>query len=381
MKASSNIKIHYADWGRNELTASILSPFVDYRKKIKQSFRSIFHSSDIILLNSARGGLHIILEALAAKYPDKNEVIVPEYICPSVSEKIMELGLIAVKAAIGDDLNMTSLATEQAITSKTLAVICVHMYGCPAPIRDIEAICKQKRITLIDDAAQLGGTSRSEQPLGSFGDFGLISFAQSKSIVTGVRGSGGILLVNNNVWKKYFSEIEKVLPKSKGRIRQLLFFLMAYIYGKHFGIIFYYWRQLKSRLSKKQPQNNFYEISNISNIEAAIAYSQLQSLPKRMAEKISLLKIYNKKLNKNEFISLPQIQNQPYLTRLIIRIPKKIKIGALRNTLSKLNIQTRLAYPGGDQLLEIPCCKGMNVGDIDRVCQNLHSALIDQMGP
>jgi len=71
------------------------------------------------------------------------------------------------------------------------------MYGCPARIDEIERMAASAGAFVIDDAAQIVGIESNGRVLGGCGDIGIQSFAQSKSVVTGVRGSGGALLVNN----------------------------------------------------------------------------------------------------------------------------------------------------------------------------------------
>ena len=93
--------------------------------------------------------------------------------------------------------NMSPEFLEEAILDgikrgkKTKAVIAVHLYGMPAKIDKIEAVCKKHNVYLIEDAAEALGSSYKNQKCGTFGDFSILSFNGNKIITT----SGGGALV------------------------------------------------------------------------------------------------------------------------------------------------------------------------------------------
>lgn len=71
-------------------------------------------------------------------------------------------------------------------------VMLVHLYGTPAKLDEIKAICEKHRAILIEDAAEALGAIYKDKPVGSFGDYSAISFNGNK-IITGSAG-GQILL-------------------------------------------------------------------------------------------------------------------------------------------------------------------------------------------
>lgn len=92
-----------------------------------------------------------------------------------------------------DTWNLSPQALEQAFAAypHPKAVICVHLYGTPAKLDEIEAICRRHGVPMIEDAAEsLGATYRGRQT-GTFGRFGIYSFNGNKIITT----SGGGMLV------------------------------------------------------------------------------------------------------------------------------------------------------------------------------------------
>jgi dTDP-4-amino-4,6-dideoxygalactose transaminase len=87
---------------------------------------------------------------------------------------------------------------EQAITSKTKAIVPVHYAGVSCEMDKIIEIGKKYNLTVIEDAAQGIGALYKDKPLGSLGDLGCLSFHETKNIHC---GEGGSLLVNNDEFR------------------------------------------------------------------------------------------------------------------------------------------------------------------------------------
>jgi len=79
---------------------------------------------------------------------------------------------------------------------KPKAVIGVHLYGMPLQIKDILILCDRYDIPFIEDAAEALGSRYQDQPLGSFGKMGILSFNGNKIITT---SAGGALLSSNEL--------------------------------------------------------------------------------------------------------------------------------------------------------------------------------------
>ena len=109
--------------------------------------------------------------------------------------------------------------------------------------------------------------------LGTFGDVGVISFAQSKTIVTGIRGSGGVLLINRPALAAQLREACEILPTSSGRLGQWADFLwnhVGHVYTGHSG---YYLSRVLVALGHAPAAAA--PAMQISNLEAGIALAQL----------------------------------------------------------------------------------------------------------
>ncbi|MEP1094214.1 MAG: aminotransferase class I/II-fold pyridoxal phosphate-dependent enzyme [Cyclobacteriaceae bacterium] len=79
------------------------------------------------------------------------------------------------------------------------AIIVTHLYGVPAKIKQIKSICEEYGLILIEDAAEALGAKYEGEPVGTFGDFGVISFNGNKLITT---GGGGALISSESNYEK-----------------------------------------------------------------------------------------------------------------------------------------------------------------------------------
>jgi dTDP-4-amino-4,6-dideoxygalactose transaminase len=381
---SNLIKPKIAIWGKQEwlcIAKSIISGRVSKGNNIEllsQTLTEYYPNSTAFVLNSARAGLIAALELFKKKQPNKTQVIIPEFICDSVPQAVEKCGLVPVFVPVLGDLNLdiSSLYTE--CTEKTLAVILPHMYGKPAKISQAELFLKEKNIYLIDDAAQVAGVTTDNKTLGTFGDVGLLSFAQAKTIVTGVRASGGILFVNNIELIEALSKDLQKLPYSDGRLSTLCHFLMVYQWQGLWKHLDYYIQRLKRKVSRGY-SDYYAQVSNISNMEAGIALAQFASLSGRISATKKNIECYQLKQSSLTSFTFPQItQDNIYLSRMIIQ-SKRIAPNILAKLLLKQGVVSKNVYGKGSKLfdgttlsglLEIPL-QGITLTDVEKVISAL----------
>ncbi|WEK19669.1 MAG: DegT/DnrJ/EryC1/StrS family aminotransferase [Candidatus Pedobacter colombiensis] len=94
---------------------------------------------------------------------------------------------------------------EEAITSKTKAVIGVHLYGQPFDIDAVKAICDKHNIFLVEDAAQAQGAWYKGKTVGTFGDIACYSFYPGKNL--GACGEAGGITTNNQAYKTHLHSL------------------------------------------------------------------------------------------------------------------------------------------------------------------------------
>ena len=100
--------------------------------------------------------------------------------------------------------NMTAATIRPCLTSRTKAIVVVHLAGWPADMEAILALANQFNIKVIEDCAQAHGAMIHNKQAGSWGHVAAFSFCQDKIITTG--GEGGMVTTNDKaIWKKVWS--------------------------------------------------------------------------------------------------------------------------------------------------------------------------------
>lgn len=386
-------RIAYADWSAPELLAMggcLLSGRIHEGpapQALAASLSELYAPSRAYLLGSAHHGIEIALEQFRSNRPERHEVIVPAYICPSVPGSVRACGLTVRWADVGDDLNLSLQSVAQAIGPQTLAVIAPHMFGCPAPIAALEGLCREAGVALIDDAAQVVGVRVAGRLLGTFGDAGVISFAQSKTIVTGVRGAGGVLLVNQPAALPRVGDALSRLAAPKGRVAALADFWLNYQARHLLG-------GLGHRLAKRRPQwlgrtTDADEACRISHLDARIAQVQLERLDDLVAERRRIVGVYGLVLKAFPLLGFPQLADGRFLARVMLLLPEGVNRDSVRHWANSRGVETRLGYSVPAEaasqgqcavafegrLLGVPMRRGMSEADVTEVCSVLHAAV------
>lgn len=381
------IKLQVAQWSYNEILLSLRlfitgrSILGNYQGELSHFLSETYDLNHATFLNSARAGIYFSLLAMKEENIGANEVIIPQYICQSVIDIIESAGLKVVKAKVGEDLLLDISSVETSICEQTLAVLMVHMYGKVSEIDSLSCLCKKRNVFLIDDAAQTAGEFHGGKTLGSFGDTGVISFSQSKTITTGVKASGGILLCNNKSLQPRLTQLTSNLEKSVSRLPAFVHFVMYYLLQGVWRSLDYYISRVSTKLKNKR-KDYYSPITNISNLDAAIALLQYKNLTKNKKNIIDRLAYYKKLIGEFKSISAPQLcLENSFLTRLVLR-SHVISPNHLATYLSQRGIITRFAYQSGSKpydgspdsgLLEVPLV-GVSIDEINFIASTIVEA-------
>jgi len=139
----------------------------------------------------------VALGALKAKYPDKDEVIVPAYTFIAQTNAILINGLKPVFVDVEKcDFQLNHVQVEKAITDKTLCIFPVHLFGRDCYIDALLDIAIDYDLPVVEDCCEAyGGQTETKQKFGTFGDFGTFSFFPSHTITT---GEGGIIITDDD---------------------------------------------------------------------------------------------------------------------------------------------------------------------------------------
>jgi dTDP-4-amino-4,6-dideoxygalactose transaminase len=151
----------------------------------------------VVALNSGTSALHLAMRVLGIGPGD--EVIMPANTFIATAWAPAYVG--AKPVFIDCDPNTWEIdgsKIEEKITSKTKAVIGVHLYGQPFNVEYVKNICKRHGIFLIEDAAQAQGTKYKGGRTGAFGEMACFSFYPGKNL--GACGEGGAVATDNELY-------------------------------------------------------------------------------------------------------------------------------------------------------------------------------------
>jgi dTDP-4-amino-4,6-dideoxygalactose transaminase len=296
-----------------------------YRAELSEAFRQVMDSGWFILgkevecfekefssyLNAsycigvASGLDALVLSLRACGFKQGDEVIVPANTYIATILSVIQCGLKPVLAEpCLHTCNINPEEVEKCITSRTRAVMVVHLYGKPCRMDRIMEICQKNQLVVIEDCAQSHGARFKGKMTGTFGHFGAFSFYPTKNL--GALGDGGAVICPSEA---------------------------------HASLI----RTMRNYGSAKKYYNDIPGAnSRLDELQAAFLRVKLRHLDDLIHHKRKLASIYLKEL-KDDFIK-PAIEEECFDVYHIfqIRHPQRDK---LREYLLKKDIKTEIHYP------------------------------------
>jgi len=293
--------------------ANWIAPVGPHLNDFEKHLSTLSNGFEVAALSSGTAALHLALILLGVK--KGNKVLCSSFTFSASANPIAYVGADPVFIdSERDSWNMCPVLLEQAIKEcisegeKPKAIMLVHLYGMPAKMDEIMRIANQYDIPVIEDAAEALGSTYKNQPLGTFGKFGVYSFNGNKIITT----SGGGALV----------------CKDKTLIEKAKF--------------------LATQARDDKPHYEHSEIGynyRMSNVCAGIGLGQLEVLEERVAQKRSIKSFYKQELSSIKEISF-LAENQGnfsnfWLTTILFSENSTIDREQLRLHLEKDNIESR----------------------------------------
>ncbi len=243
-------------------------PFV---KKFEDEFALKTQRKHGIAVCNGTAALEIAIESLGITEGD--EVIIPTFTIISCASAIIKLGAIPVLVDSNlETWNMDVGQIEAKITSKTKAIMVVHIYGLTVDMDSVLAIANKYGLKIIEDAAEAHGQTYKGKPCGSFGDVSVFSFYPNKLITT---GEGGMVLTNNDL-----------IAEQLRSLRNLCFTIQKRFVHEELG-----WNM------------------RMTNVQAAIGVAQLERWDESIARKREIGKLYTELLKDVKGIQLPIEKN------------------------------------------------------------------------
>jgi len=238
----------------------------DQLRQFEENIASFIGVKHAIGVNSGTDALYLSLKAAGVCQGD--EVITVAHTFVATVSVIVQCGAKPVLVDVGEDMNMDVNQVEKKITSKTKAIIPVHLNGRMCDMARLREIATKYDLLIIEDAAQALGATFEGKKAGSFGLTGCFSFYPAKML--GAAGDGGIAVTND----------EEIAEKIR--------LLRDHGYQRSTGDILFYGYN-----------------SRLDNLQAAILDVKLKYLPQWIERRRELASLYHQGLSDLQELKLP----------------------------------------------------------------------------
>jgi len=274
-------------------------------REFEHNFASLCGIKNGVAIGNGTDGLFLSLKALGIGPGD--EVITPAWSWISTSEVITLTGAKPVFADVDSEhFTITRANVKAKITSRTKAVIVVHLYGQVAEVNEIKVLCNSSNLFLIEDCSQAHLSSEQGVMAGSTGDCGVFSFYPTKNL--GAFGDAGCVMTNHDALAE--------------KIRR---------WANHGG------------LSKDDHLMEGFN-SRMDTLQAAMLNVKLKYLKEWNARRIKNAHVYFENLSGLESLTLPELRDDTVHTfhLFVIRLEQR---DALKSFLESKGVQTLIHYP------------------------------------
>lgn len=160
----------------------------------ERRFAAYQQAEHCVGVGNGTDAIEIVLEAM--NFPRGGEVIVPANTFIATSEAVTRSGCKVVFADVDPVTYTLDVAdVHSRITSRTVAIIAVHLYGHPCDMDGLMALARESGLKLIEDCAQAHGAEYKGRRVGAIGHAGTFSFYPGKNL--GAYGDGGAITTND----------------------------------------------------------------------------------------------------------------------------------------------------------------------------------------
>jgi perosamine synthetase len=243
-----------------------------------------------------------------------DEIILPSFTIISCAQAITKnKGVPVLVDCDAETWCMDISQVESKITSRTRAVMPVHIYGHPVDMDPLYVLAGKHNLTIIEDAAEAHGAEYKGRKCGGLGDVSCFSFYANKIITT---GEGGMVLTNDEAQAEYLRSL-----------RNLCF-------------------RKEQRFFHTELGNNY----RMTNIQAAIGVAQIEQIEKSVQQKRWMANAYSQQLSELEGLSLPVerpwVKNVYWMYGVVLAPFLKLDGREFARRLGEHNVMTRPFFLG-----------------------------------
>lgn len=316
-KNAEIIKVCEPDLSGNELTyltEAIQSGWISssgrFVNELEKRFAKRVGVQYAISVTNGTHALHLPLAAMGIGPGD--EVIVPAFTMVATANAVRYTGATPIFIdARPDTWNLDESKLEKAITSKTKAIIVVHIYGHPVEMDKVMQIARRHGLWVIEDDAEAHDASYKGRKVGSIGDVGCFSMYANKLVTT---GEGGIVVTNNRE----------------------LYLLMNKLHNHAFSDEIHFWHEYVGY--------NY----RMTNMQAAVGLAQLERMTDFLNKRRRNAKLYLKFLKDVPGVQLPteliHVTNTYWMFGIVIHDDFPLTRNELRDFLASHGVETRTFF-------------------------------------
>lgn len=249
------------------ITTGWISSQGAFVKKFEKNFSDFTDCPNALAVSNGTVAIHLALASLGIGPGD--EVIVPDITFAASINAVIYCGATPVLVDVDPETWTISVAEiKKYLTSKTKAIMPVHLYGHPCDMDPIMEIARTNNLFVVEDCAEALGTHYKGKHVGTFGDAATFSFFGNKTITT---GEGGMVLFRTSSTLELATVLrDHGMSKSKR------------YWHEHVGFNY-----------------------RLTNLQAAIGVAQLERLNEFIDAKRNIASVYNLGLSKFEGVTLP----------------------------------------------------------------------------
>jgi len=163
-------------------------------RAFEEEFAHYNSAKHAVLTSSATAALWMLVKAFGAGPGD--EILVPSHTAFPTVEALCFAGVTPVFVDVDDSYTVDVKDAAAKVTARTVGFVPVHLYGHPADLPAIQALCAERGLWLLEDCAQAHGAEWQGRKVGGFGRAAAFSFYPSKNLT--VMGDGGLLVTNDD---------------------------------------------------------------------------------------------------------------------------------------------------------------------------------------
>lgn len=284
-----------------------------YNRELEQRFADYLGVKYAVAVNSGTSALEIPLRALDVQ---GSSVIVPTNTFFATPASVIHAGGRVIFADVTENLCLDPESVRQKIAKDTRGIIIVHIGGVVAPqIEEIQDICREHNLFLIEDAAHAHGSTLDGKMAGTFGDAAAFSFYPTKVITS---GEGGMIVTND---EKIYQRA--LIFRDQGK---------AAFFGNVHSEMGYNWR--------------------MSEVHAAIGLSQFHRLEEFIQRRRKIAKIYDGELKRISRVKAVKISSN--IKSNYYKYPAILDSGIDRTSLKK-ELKDKHGVSLSGEVYELPC--------------------------